>query len=377
MHRIEAVDGLRAIAMTMVVLQHCGLMPFGWMGVWVFYVISGFVVCNSFHSQMTRKPDDPAGVVRHFMFRRVTRIWPVYFLYIIVSAAAFYVFTGVVNWGELTALFGFFYNWEMIFDISGQTLDWPGYGHLWTISVEQQFYILFPLIYFLFIHHRATFRGALVILALSPVLRYLMGIWSEGAGNDDGASAFLVYASSFGHVDAFLFGALLARHRDSILNWKHSELAIWATAVGFTLIYCVSEVAANAILLQRQGIALFEDVISGISYGQLQNVFVYYVPVLGAVAMILSVLKNSWFTRPLANPVMVWIGQISYGAYIFHIAVIYCFSLYLGIEGAKDLSVIQRLLLFLGVYPVTLIVAHLSYKLFETHFSRIKMRAVR
>lgn len=377
MHRIEAVDGLRAIAMTMVVLQHCGLMPFGWMGVWVFYVISGFVVCNSFHTQMTRNPDDPAGVVRHFMFRRATRIWPVYFLYIIVSAVAFFLFTGVVHWGELVALFGFFYNWEMIFDISGQTLDWPGYGHLWTISVEQQFYILFPLMYFLFIHHRATFRGALVILALSPVLRYLMGIWSEGAGNDNGASAFLVYASSFGQVDAFLFGALLARHRDSILNWKHSELAIWATAIGFTLVYCASEVAANAILLQRQGIALFEDVVSGTIYGQLQNVFVYYVPVFGAVAIIFSVLKNSWFIRPLANPVLVWIGQISYGAYIFHIAVIYCFSLYLGIDGAKDLPVVQRVFLFLGVYPVTLIVAHFSYKLFETRFSRIKMAVVR
>ena len=377
MHRIEAVDGLRAIAMTMVVLQHCGLMPFGWMGVWVFYVISGFVVCNSFLSQMNRKPDDPAGVVRHFMFRRVTRIWPVYFLYIIVSAVAFFLFTGVVHWGELITLFGFIYNWEMIFDISGQTLDWPGYGHLWTISVEQQFYILFPLIYFLFIHHRATFRGALVILALSPVLRYLMGIWSEGAGNDDGLSAFLIYASSFGHVDAFLFGALLARHRDSILNWKHSELAIWGGAVGFTLVYCAGEIAANAILLQRQGIGLIEDVVSGVIYGQLQNVFVYYVPVLGAVAIIFSVLKNSWFIRPLANPVMVWIGQISYGAYIFHIAVIYCFSLLLGIDGGKDLPVIHRVFLFLGVYPVTLIIAHFSYKLFEIRVSRMKMKAVR
>ena len=375
--RIEAIDGLRAIAMTMVVLQHCGLMPFGWMGVWVFYVVSGYVVCNSFHVQMSRKPEDTAGVVRHFMFRRATRIWPIYFLYILVSAIAFYVFTGVIHWGELITLFSFIYNWEMIFDMSGQTTMWPGYGHLWTISVEQQFYIIFPLLYFLFIHHKATIRGALIIIALSPVIRYLMGIWSEGAGYGDGATAFMVYASSFGHVDAFLFGALLARHRDTILNWKYSEALAWFAAIGFALVYCSSQIAANYYIAEARGVAMLKNIVSGVMYGQLQDVFVYYIPVLTAVACILSILKANALMAPLKIPVMVWIGKISYGAYVFHLAVIYCLLLAFGFESSKQLAMDQRIMLFAAAYPITLIMAHISFYTFESWFSRMKMQVVR
>ena len=361
----------------MVFLQHCGLMPFGWMGVWVFYVISGYVVCKSFHKQMLREPEDPAGVVRHFMFRRATRIWPVYFLYVIVSALAFYLFTGVINWGELIALFGFVYNWEMIFDFAGPGVEWPGYGHLWTISVEQQFYLIFPLIYFLFIHHRATFRGALLILLLSPAIRFAMGFWAHEGGADDGLSAFLVYASTFGHVDAFLFGALLARHQDRILSWEGGEKNIWLAALSVSAVYCLAQILTKAVVLKRQGIAQMQDVVSGILYGQLQEVFVYYVPVFLGLAVIVSILKGSWFTRPLAWGPMVWIGQISYGAYVFHIAAIYVLTLIMPFENVRDLGIVGRFAFFLLAYGLTLGAAECSYRMFETRFSRLRMSVVR
>jgi len=115
--RIGAIDGLRAIAMTMVVLQHCGLMPFGWMGVWLFYVISGFVVCSTFHSRASRETGPYASTVADFMKRRAVRIWPVYFLYIAACAIFLVLTNAIFNGADLVTMAGFIYNWQMIFQL--------------------------------------------------------------------------------------------------------------------------------------------------------------------------------------------------------------------------------------------------------------------
>src|SRR5262245_24990151 len=73
--RIAEVDGLRALAMTMVVAQHCGLAPFGWTGVWLFFVISGYVISRNFLRE-EYKADSVARQFLTFMKRRFFRIVP-------------------------------------------------------------------------------------------------------------------------------------------------------------------------------------------------------------------------------------------------------------------------------------------------------------
>jgi peptidoglycan/LPS O-acetylase OafA/YrhL len=68
--RLDQVDALRAIAMTAVIVEHCGLMHFGWMGVWLFFVISGFVVTGSLLKDRGRAP---GGTVL-WKFARVNRM---------------------------------------------------------------------------------------------------------------------------------------------------------------------------------------------------------------------------------------------------------------------------------------------------------------
>jgi peptidoglycan/LPS O-acetylase OafA/YrhL len=81
--RIDEVDGLRAIAMTMVIAQHCGL-PFGWTGVWLFFVISGYVISRNFLCEAyTNGP--VLQEYKIFMLRRFFRIVPVYTFYIAIG----------------------------------------------------------------------------------------------------------------------------------------------------------------------------------------------------------------------------------------------------------------------------------------------------
>src|SRR2546423_10298585 len=84
--RIAEVDGLRAVAMTMVIAQHCGLLPFGWIGVWLFFVISGYVITRGFVAD--QKAADAASTrFIDFMRRRFFRIVPVYVAYILLNVA--------------------------------------------------------------------------------------------------------------------------------------------------------------------------------------------------------------------------------------------------------------------------------------------------
>jgi peptidoglycan/LPS O-acetylase OafA/YrhL len=131
---VGEVDALRCLEMTAVVLQHCQLLPFGWTGVWLFFVISGFAITSSLLGTGRLKHSKP-GLIRNFYLRRCLRIWPVYFLVVACNIIA----ATSLGKGEVTSalpwLATFTYNYRMI--LNGET--WPANGHLWTISVEEQF----------------------------------------------------------------------------------------------------------------------------------------------------------------------------------------------------------------------------------------------
>lgn len=82
--RVAEIDGLRAVAMTIVVAQHCGLAPFGWTGVWLFYVISGYVITRTFLAE--DKSIDPGLRYKAFIIRPIFRIVPIYLLYVAINA---------------------------------------------------------------------------------------------------------------------------------------------------------------------------------------------------------------------------------------------------------------------------------------------------
>ena len=79
---ISEVDAVRGLAVTGVIAIHCGILPFGWMGVWLFYVVSGFAVASSLFESSRRNGTNNSSTIRNFYVRRALRIWPLYFLFI-------------------------------------------------------------------------------------------------------------------------------------------------------------------------------------------------------------------------------------------------------------------------------------------------------
>ena len=149
MKYMPQLDGLRGLCVTAVFLFHCIFLDCGWIGVQAFFVLSGFLITGV----LLHARQDEAGAgsfFRNFYARRALRIFPVYVAYIAVVVLAGQLGVGGPGMGEalrahnaeqLPYLLTYTYNFFHITAGPGS----PFYRHLWTLSIEEQFYVLWPL----------------------------------------------------------------------------------------------------------------------------------------------------------------------------------------------------------------------------------------
>ncbi|TMH07142.1 MAG: acyltransferase [Betaproteobacteria bacterium] len=355
--RIDAVDGLRALAMSLVIAQHCGLMPCGWIGVWLFYVISGYVITRGFLGE--RDADSSTGErYRSFLWRRALRIVPVYLLYLGLNVLILWPRPEhAAAWRELPSLLGFVFNWQMIFAGSA----WGPFGHLWTLSIEQQFYLVFPLLVLL-LPARMQWRATVALVLAGPLLRWA---WSSALPFDDaGQRAFAVYAASFCHADAFLLGSLIARSGARL----PAAPRLWVPALGAAALYVGSYMLVNRNL-GAQGIDVLRNVVSGVLTGQGREVLVYVAVDLLAAALLVQALRGGALARLFAWAPLAHVGRVSYGGYLFHALVLWCTAELIGGK-VRDQALWLRLPLFAVVWAVTVLIASASFRWFETPVAR-------
>jgi len=366
--RISAIDGLRAIAMTMVVGHHCHVLPAGWTGVWLFFVVSGYVITRGFlRNPLERQHEGSiAEQCRAFWARRFVRIVPVYLLYVAVNVIVLLCIGQAQRLRELSYLLSFTYNWYLIDVMKPDYDDWGPFSPLWSLSVEQQFYLLFPILA-LWIAPRLRLRLTLALVCLGPFVRLALSTWAQGAFDSDIARGFCLYAASISHIDAFLLGSLLARlepHLERTGYTRTASNSLWVAALGSLVAYGVGYFGVNRGL----GMSNWDDLrnlASGPFYGQSREVFLYVVLDLLSAAVLLHVASGRALSGVLSARWPVLIGRISYGAYLFHALVLWGLTEGVGLD--KDgLSLGERLGLFGVVWGVTQLLAYVSFEWFET-----------
>lgn len=366
--RVPALDGLRAIAMTMVVAQHCHLLPFGWTGVWLFFLISGYVITLGFvgGEYPGRGFAERYGV---FMARRAVRIVPAYLLYLTACVVVLLAIGRFAPLADLPTLLSFSFNWQMIFGFWPGHTDWAPLGHLWTLSVEQQFYLFFPLLALL-LPQRWQTGAMLALVAAGPAIRWAWAQWllARHGGGDPGWLAFAVYAASPCHVDAFLIGALVARLEPQWRARPRVVTALSLAGVGAAIVYAATYVLVNR-QLGAQGVDQLRNVFSGVLYGQGREVFVYLAIDLAALAALLHALRRGRGSAWLAWAPLAWVGRVSYGGYLFHALVLWLFARALDIS-IQPLPLVQRLLFFVAAWALTVLLASLSFRLVEQPLAR-------
>ncbi len=358
--RDAAIDGVRALAMTAVVLMHTSLLPFGWMGVWAFFVVSGYVVTRSFMGHAAREGGSRRAQTWAFLKRRARRLWPVYFVFLALCAG-WLIARG--NWDGLAsgwALLPFLYNWNAVFDPLSLGEPWKGFGHLWTLSVETQFYLIFPLVFFWVSARPVRLKWLLLAIALIPLVRLATGLGARAPGGGDYEVARLVYFATHAHLDAFLIGMAIALAKDVVARSRAVELTLWAAAILTAAGYVAVQVAWN-LADGRTGVDALRDVLSGTMGGRGKEVVVYLIPVLGTAAVLVSILKRRLWLAWLSAAPLAWVGRTSYAAYIVHLPVMLVVQEALSTRLFETAPLAERLAGTAVVYALTLLLAWASW----------------
>ena len=342
------LDGLRAIAVMLVICYHMGfhLDQGGFIGVDVFFVLSGFLIT----SILLREVDKRGAVgFKNFYARRALRLFPVLAVLLAVCVVASLVASHQV-WAAPTLsglpfVIGYVSNWALVFSSNPHALGLL--GHTWSLAVEEQFYLIWPLIFVALVariaNRRAIAYVLLVLAALESVYRFAMlthGVIGYRAGEslDLRSDGLLV-----GCALAFLLATRVPRPSTVRTRRLWLGLAITAFAMLALVVLSVPEVAGA-----RGAIGLTVAV--------------------GATAVILWHLvtsEPSLLHKGLATRPMVWVGRRSYGLYLWHLPIIILVAS-TALAKLPHLSLIELASFF--------VFAGLSYRFIEQPFLRRKAR---
>jgi peptidoglycan/LPS O-acetylase OafA/YrhL len=222
---LPQLTGIRAVAFLMVFLFHA---QFGsyylWSGVDLFFVLSGYLITGILLAQRGRP-----GYFRSFYLSRVLRIFPPFYLVLLLVVLAF----GAVRPGQLAATAGFAAN--LYLPLADREALPPSYWALapyWSLALEEQFYLLWPLLVLRLEPRRLAWVCAALVLA-APLIRVLTLYKFPG-----GASVETIYMLPFDRLDLLAGGALIALCRELRLLPAETlaRLGLWLAGLGLVLL---------------------------------------------------------------------------------------------------------------------------------------------
>ena len=324
------IDGLRAVAVLGVIAFHTGLgfLPGGYLGVDVFFVISGFLITRI----VAREVESGTFSFADFYARRVRRILPA-LLFVIVATLPFALLYLLPNDLEgmaqsiLATLFFVSNFWFYIeTDYFSGAAELKPFIHTWSLAIEEQFYLFFPLLFLL-----ASRFGRRTVIVLPAVLGMASLVAAEVAVRVDASAAFYF---TFFRIWEFVAGILLA-----LTRWEApARLAPWSGLFGLAL------VLGSMVLFEA------DSPVPGL---------LRVVPVLGAVLLLADGHRGP-VSRILSWRPMVAVGLVSYSTYLWH-QPIFAFAR-LRLPGEPDAPT------FAALTVLTLALGYLSWRFVEQPF---------
>ncbi len=319
----------------------CSITNAGVAGVDLFFVLSAFLI-----TELLLREHERTGSINvcAFYIRRALRIWPLYFVFLTAVILLEPMIVGSqgnrygMTWPVALSFYGFFGNWAVAW--SGERIHTLAII-LWTVSIEEQFYLVWPVVV-KWLKPQRLLAIAIAMIAIATITRGIL-IWQD-------AHPLMLKANTFARLDSLAAGALLAL---TLRKWRF-DLSTESRACLFA-----------------GGLVLF---VATYRYLRLEPVFAgsemltYPLWAIASVMWMLAIYRPRGSTAApslLGTAPLVYLGRISYGLYVWHLACIVLLATW-GLMRRGDLMI--------GLYalPLTIVVAALSYELLEKPFLRWK-----
>jgi len=295
---LPALDGLRAIAIMVVIVSHYGLghvIPGGF-GVTLFFFISGFLITRLMISEYEQRG---AINLKNFYIRRFLRLYPALLFMLLVGTSFVYLAGGSVSWDELSSCLFYYRNYFIIYlQNSTPNVYSIVYNILWSLAIEEHFYIVFPLVFVLLYRRKPVFYAVLLAgLAGSLAWRYYLIL----EGGPTQTVFHKIYYLTETRADAIIYGCLVSL----LLNGRAANKFIAVVSNPLSLLLLVSTLLftftyRNPVFRETARYSLQGIVLSGLIPALLNH------PRFKTTVAWLSV---SW---------MQTVGRLSYSLYLFH-----------------------------------------------------------
>ena len=362
---IAGLDGLRAVAFLIVFFFHTRNLPFGWMGVQLFFVLSGFLITDILLRMKEQLPR--SKFFTKFYGRRFLRIFPLYYFYLILLTLLIFflpsldlkalnseIGNGFLNqiWVSAFYMFDFFHG-SAFFERS------RFFTHLWSLSVEEQFYLLWPLLIFLVPRDKFkqlcfTSIGLGFLFRLAITLVYRTQVFPLLLSDPQQA----VNVLPFSHLDAFALGAYISRFEIPRPRLQLLVLIIVIPILGLLTDYLSKGTVTLALGYDLPMTGFYKEVWGYTALNYLFAVLIY------------CVARTNFLTSILEIAPLRYLGKISYGLYVYHYGII---AIVTALFRKYDLPYSLRSpQMFVAAMGATLVAATLSFYLLEKPIINLK-----
>ena len=342
---ISSIDGLRAIAVTAVVLYHLGIswIPGGFLGVDLFFVISGYVITRLILDSINQSS---ALDLRAFYSARLRRIYPG-FIFMVICTIIFigvwapeaikrfltdlpYALTGSINWYLVARN-------QDYFETIGRP---PLLQHTWSLAVELQFYLIWPIILLTVLKYFGKKNVARIALAIAIISGVTLFIVSLSLDQANAQQISHIYFGTDTHSLGLFLGSALA------VSWIPQNLSAAITKRAQDVIDGIGVVG----LLGLISVFLFIDQ----SNANLYRIAFPLAGIFGCLVIISLVHPASRFAPIISTAPFRWVGQRSYGIYIWHWVIFQVTRPSVDLSGQTWALYLARVLLVLALADISL-----------------------
>jgi len=348
-----ALDGLRGLAVLLVVFYHnygfINYFFFGWLGVDLFFVLSGFLITG-----ILLRTSQQKGFLRNFYARRILRIFPLYYLTLIV----FFILLPLFRLDALNLNYYienqfwfwiYLQNWLFIFHPPSDTV---ALNHLWSLAVEEQFYLIWPFIILLFKKPKGLIYLLMILLVGIIALRFIL--WTCQI---ERVAYFNLY--TFSRIDGICIGSLLAvlkMTNPKAINRYFTFIVLGLAALNFVFYSFNRQNQFSYPYLAIAGYTTFATL-----FGLLVNEGTEY--------------ESTFINRIFSFRLLRFFGTISYSLYVFHWPLYLMMAPVLTRWSDKNIGFIDPSIVASTIATVlSVFLAWFSFLFFEKRFLALKKK---